>query len=365
VSDASNSDLTCDLFGAEIQAGSENDFVYSDALTTAKRLIVTPRALQRYYLDVCDGRGKADPIRHILAFDLLARFKLNFPFNTAYLDQRYSKVMQYSSAVNSAFELLPIQYSDRFADIDPLSGFKHLFSGFEELTVADTDKINHVLQYDTPQNDPLYKKNVGIFRIALGILLENAADLDDILSSLKLKVYQLEQPEKRTADLINGLGDYFGSSDYGRLKLHQLCVLAECKAFMKRFYRKSWCIEVEDVSEAWFVINYCVRSRLSLNKNVIKMLRYVQAQNRQKKFPSQRKVIKGTELPHNTVSRAMRCDPESLMGVGTLILEGFVAYDAELRGYRITEFGELVLDGNSFIKVNGKIYRPKNPLELA
>jgi hypothetical protein len=303
-----------------------------------------------------------DPIKQTLAFYLQARFKLVLPFKAAYLDRRYAEAMQNSSVVNQAYDLLPIRYKERFDEVTPFSGFTQLFSG-AEISLVEKNRAANILQLGTPEDAPNHQNNVVIYQLALDLQLENAPLINDELGSQKLPSYQPERSDKRTAGLIEALWGYFARNDYGGINYHQLCVLAECMAYMKRFFRKRWRVEVEDVLEAWYTINYCKQPRPPLSRSHGKILGYVKAQNREGKFPTQRQIIRNTRLATNIVSRAVGLNVKSMVGAGTLLVEKYLEYDDAQEGYRLTELGELALDGDFHITVGKETYVPKDPLE--
>ena len=132
---------------------------------------------------------------------------------------------------------------------------------------------------------------------------------------------------------------------------------------MKRFYRKRWRVEVEDVLEAWYIINYCKQPRPPLIQSHRKILGYVKAQNREGKFPTQRQIIRNTGLATKIVSHAVGLKIKSVVGAGILLVERYLEYDDAQGGYRLTELGELALDGDFHITVGKETYAPKDPLE--
>lgn len=332
-----------------------------DVVTKCIDLLTTPNAFLEHYLGLCKHSFN-DPVKQTLAFFLQARFKLALPFKAAYLDQRYADAMRNSSVVNQAFDLLPNRYMERFDEVTPFAGFTQFLSG-QEKNHVENNRVASILQLKAPQDDPSYQNNVVIYQLTLDLVLENAPMINDELGSQKLPSYELERSDKRTDDLIEGLWEYFEQNDYGGINRDQLLVLAQCAAYMKRFYRKRWRVEVEDVLEAWYIINHCKQPRPPLSLSLTKILRRVKAQNREGKFPTQRQIITQTGLAHNTVSKALGRKIKSRVGVGTLLVERYLSYDDVQGGYRLTELGDLALDGDFHITVAKKTYQPKNPLE--
>jgi hypothetical protein len=337
------------------------DLGSDDVVTKCVDLLTTPNAFLEHLLSLSKS-SLNDSFKQTLAFYLLARFKLDLPFNAAYLDQRYADAMRNSSVVNLAYDFLPIRYKDRFDEVSPFSGFTQFFSGAEIVRV-EKNRIASILQLKASQDDLTYQNDVVIYQLALDLVLENAPLINDGLGSQKLPSYQQERSDKRTGDLIEAFWGYFERNDYGGINYHQLIVLAECIAYFKRFCRKRWRVEVEDVLEAWYIINYCKQPRPPLSQSHRKILGYVKAQNREEKFPSQRQIIKQTALAHNTVSQALGLSIMGSAGAGTLLVERYLEYDDAQGGYRLTELGELSLDSDFHITVGKETYVPKNPLE--
>jgi hypothetical protein len=357
--DIAEDSSTCDLTSCEHEFNL--DLGHTDIITKCADLLTTPNALLRFYLDLSNC-SLNDPIKQTLAFHLQARFKLVLPFKAAYLDQRYADAMLNSSVVNDAYNLLPIRYKERFDEVNPLSGFTHFFSG-AEISHIERGRIASILELKPPHHDPNYRKNAEIYDLTLDLLLENVPLINDDFGSQKLPSYQQERSDKRTADLIEGLWGYFERNDYGGINHHQLWVLAECMAYMKRFYRKRWRVEVEDVLEAWYIINHCKKPRPHLGRRILKILGRVKAQNREGKFPTQRQIIKQTGLAYNTVSQAIGLKIKSKEGAGLLLVQRYLDYDDDQGGYRITDLGELALDSDFHITIGTETYQPKNPLE--
>lgn len=339
----------------------DSDLSYADVITKCIDLLMTPNAFLGHYLNLCSRIGN-DRIRQTLAFFLQARFKLDLQFKATYLDRRYEDEMWNSSVMNKAYDLLPNRYQERFNKVRPFSGFTQFFSG-EVISPKENQEIGSILQLNTPADNPNYRKDVTIYQLGLDLVLEDAPSINDALGSQMLPRYQYEPSYKRTADLIHGLGGYFERNDYGGVNYQQLCVLAECMAYMKRFYRKRWSVEVEDVMEAWFIINYCKQPRPPLSPSRQTILDHVKAKNRGGSLPTQRQIIKKTGLATKTVNHALGLKITSAAGAGTLIVEGYVEYDDAQGGYRLTELGELALDSDFHVIVGEKTYQPKNPLE--
>ena len=269
--------------------------------------------------------------------------------------------MHNSSVVSLAYDLLPNRYKERFDEVSPFSGFTQFFSG-AEISRVEKNRISSILQLNAQQDDPSYQNDVVTYQLAFDLALENAALINDALGSQKLPSYELERSDKRTDNLIEGLWEYFEQNDYGGINCHQLLVLTQCTAYMKRFYRKRWRIEVEDVLEAWYVINHCKQPRPPLSPSHKRILRYVTTQNREGTFPSQRQIKKQSGLACNTVSQALGLKINSNEGAGMLLVQRYLKYDDDQAGYRITDLGELALDSDFHITVGEETYVPKNPL---
>jgi hypothetical protein len=160
-----------------------------------------------------------------------------------------------------------------------------------------------------------------------------------------------------------GLGDYFAQQGYTGLNYQQLIVVAECIAYVKRFYRRYWRVETEDVLQAWFFINFFKRPRPPLSQSSKKILHYIWRQNLEGKFPTQRRIIKKTALSAKVVNNAVGLKIKRPGGSGKLIIQGYLEYNIDQAGYQLTQLGELELTDDFHITVDGTIFRPKSILE--
>jgi hypothetical protein len=334
---------------------------YEDIATAAAELIRVPHAFLNSYSDLTQKRSLSDPIVTALAFYLLPRLKLGLPFSAGYSDREYFRVMANSSSVNATYDLLSGRNKERFIEKNPFAGFAQFFAN--EARTNETAKVFAILDHDGHENDVHDQIEINTFQLGLELLFDDAVAINDDLGSLKLPRYEQQKSDSRTADLINALGVYFTKNDYGGINYLQLVILEECIAYVKRFHRHHWHVEIEDVLEAWYIINHCKQPRPPLSRSLRKILDYVKAQNGQGKFPTQRQIIKQTGLAYNTVSQALGLKIKSWEGTGTLIVGGYVEYDDGCGGYRITEFGELTIDSDFHITVGKETYVPKNPLE--
>lgn len=336
---------------------------YEDIATAAAEMIRTPHAPLNFFLALTKDRSLSDPILRTMAFYLLCRFKLSLIFDSRYVDTLYVGALSSSSLINETFELLPVRYQERFEGAAPFAGFLQFIAACD-ISRIDNNATLTVLQSKTITADSRKRMaKVQVFQEALLLTLEDDPVTNENLRTLQVPSYERLKPEKRTEALILGLRDYFARGDYYGINYQQLLVLAECAAYVKRFYRERWRVEVEDVLEAWYIINYCKQPRAPLSPSLRTILTAIQALNRARIFPSQRQVIKKTGLANNTVSQAVGLKIKRWEGAGRLIVAGYVEYDDCRGGYRLTELGELALDNNFHITVGKENYVPKNPLE--
>jgi hypothetical protein len=332
-----------------------------DTATKAVKLIKKPHAFLDHFIEMQKARSVSSPFLLSLAFYLLPQLKLQLPLAAKFLDKKYAEAMFNSSAVNLTYEVLPSRYQERFNDLNPFSGFKQFFVQ-RDISLLKADRANQLLQ-KTVKDCSNNQFEVVTFHVALELLLENAPSLNDDLGLLTLSSYKQQPSNKETGGLIVALGDYFARNDYGGVNYQQLTVLAECIAYVKRFHRNLWRVEVEDVLEAWFLINYCRKPRPPLKDEHKRILEVIGSQNRAGLFPTQRKIIKKTDLSNNTVSKAIGLEIQSKEGRGYLIVDGYVEFLDAQKGYQLTELGRLALTNDFQITVSRRTYRPKNPLE--
>lgn len=333
---------------------------YEDVAASAFDLIKTPQALLNFFLDVQKARSVSSPFLVTLAFYLLAQLKLQRRIGASYLDRQYADAMLNSSVVNLTHEVLSSRYQERFDDLNPFSGFKEFFAR-RDISRSKSDRFVASLQC-SPEDDSTYKVKVDIFHLTLELQLDDVPEINDTLPQ-KLPSCEQQRSNKQTEDLIVALGDYFARNDYAGINYQQLVVLAECIAYVKRFHRNLWRVEVEDVLESWFLINYCRHPRPPLTLTTKNVLNAIDSKNRAGIFPSQRQIIATTGIANNTVNHALGLKIKSREGVGKLILDGYVEYDYAEEGYRLTDLGKLVLTNDFHITVSDTTYHPKNPLE--
>jgi hypothetical protein len=284
------------------------------------------------------------------------------PINSKYLDRLFDDAIVNSSAVNIIFEFLPATQQDRFIDRNPFSGFGQ-FIATRRVSSSENDRTLSTLSQISPSSSSEYKLKFAAFQSALGILLEDEHSINEELGNRKLPAYIQQQSDHRTANLIEALGGYFAEHDYGGVHYQQLIVIAECIAFLKRFYRCRWHIETEDVLEAWFFVNFFKRPSPPLSQSSKIILRYISAQNSAGKFPTQRQIIRRTGLGNKVVSYAVGLRIKRPGGSGKLILQGYVEYNFDQEGYKLTQLGELALTNDFHITVDGTTFQPKSTLE--
>jgi hypothetical protein len=336
---------------------------YEDVATAAAELIKEPHAFLDLLLELTEYRSLSDRILRSLVFYLLPRFKLRLLFDCRYLDKMYAHAMLGSSLVNETFELLPRKYQECFGEAAPFAGFLQFIAALD-INCKDNHAARSILQLDASNAD-LYKQQLksSVFRQALLLSLNDDPDVNEALGTRQMPNYEQLEPEKRTEALILELRDYFAQGDYYGINFQQFLVLEECIAYVKRFHRESWRVEVEDALEAWFFVNYCKKPRSQLNDNNKNILRFIDLQNLQGKLPSQRQIISRTRLANKTVNNAVGVKIKTEGEAGALIIQGYVEYDHVEKGYRLTVLGRTALTNDFYVRINGKLYRPKNPLE--
>lgn len=334
---------------------------FEDIDTKAIDLLNKPDALLNFLLDL-QKPSITDPIITSLVFYLLPRLKLNLQIGAKLLDQRYASALLNSSIVNKTYELLPERYKELFGNFNLFSGFMQCIA-CNDISLDETDRIRSVLSISSQKDSTSQKTDFGTFRLSLELLLDDAQDINDCLGSETLPSYQQLRSNQSTSGLIDKLGDYFTKNDYSGVNYEQLVLLMECIAYVRRFARKSWRVEIEDVLEAWFFVNYYRTPRPPLKRNEKEILQMIELHNRQDVFPTQRKIIKKTNLAIKTVNKALGLNINSRDGRGSLLVDRYVDYDESRKGYCITELGKIALTNDFYINVGQRTYRPKNPLK--
>jgi hypothetical protein len=330
-----------------------------DVATKCIELLTTPNALLEFYLDLSRTRSLSGPIVRAFALLLLPRLKLDLPLNSKYLDRLFVDALKNSSLANLVFEFLPPNLKERFIVSSPFAGFEQ-FIVTRDISPAENDRTLSILGPNSPNSGLDYQLKAAAFQSALGLLLEDEHSINEDLGNCKLPVYEQEQSLSVTANLIMGLGDYFAQQDYAGLHYQQLIVVAECIAYTKRFYRRYWRVEIEDVLQAWFFINFFKRPRPPLSQNSKKILLYIWRQNAEGKFPTQRQIIKKTGLSTKVVSNAVGLKIKRPEGSGRLIIEGHVEYNIDQQGYQLSQLGEFALTNDFHVTVDGTTFRPKS-----
>ena len=333
-----------------------------DVGTQCIELLTTPNALLKFHLDLSMTRSLSEPQVRAFALLLLSRLKLDLPLNSKYLDRLFDDTLANSSAVNLVFEFLPATLQERFIARKPFAGFTQ-FMAARDISPSKNDRTLSILGPTNSCSSFEHKIKSATFQSALGMLLEDEHSINEELGNRKLPVYTQQRSDHRTASLIEALGGYFAQHDYGGLHYQQLTVIAECIAFVKRFYRCCWRVETEDVLEAWFFINFFKKPRPPLIPSSKKILRYICRENREGKLPTQRQIIKKTGLSAKVVNNAVGLKIKRPGGSGKLIILGYLDYNIDQKGYRLTELGELALSNDFHITVDGTTFWPKSILE--
>jgi hypothetical protein len=331
-----------------------------DVATKCIELLTKPNALLEFYLDLSKTRLLIEPIVRAFALLLLPRLKLNLLFKSKYLDRLYANALANSSLANLVFEFLPPNLKESFIVSNPFAGFGQ-FIATRDISPAENDRTLGILGLSSSCSG--FDMKAEALQSALGLLLEDEHSINKDLANRKLPVYTQQQSDHRTANLIDALGGYFAQHDYGGVHYQQLIVIAECIAYVKRFYRCCWRVETEDVLEAWFFINFFKKPRPPLIQSSKEILRYIWRQNREAKFPTQRQIIKNTGLSNKAVSNAVGLKIKQPGGSGKLILGRYVEYNFDQEGYKLTQLGELALTNDFHITVDGTTFQPKSILE--
>ena len=347
-------------------AYSQQDYTallgFEDPATKAIELLTTEGALVKFYLDLSKTQCISEPIVRYFALVLSARLKLDLRLSSKYLDRVFTDAFVNSSAVNIIFEFLPFALKERFMSNSPFAGFGQYLA--RDISRKENDKTLSVLGSTSSYENLEYQMKVVSLQSALEILVDDEhSTINKDLQTRKLPAYAQERCDRRTENLIVRLIDYFALNDYGGLHYHQLVILQECLAYTKRFYRHRWRVEVEDVLEAWYFVNYFKAPRPTLSLSSKNILSIIDTQNRAGNFPTQRKVIKKTGLANNVISRAIGKKIKSGEGSGKLIVEGYVEFDEVKQGYRLSELGKLALTNDFHAVIDERVYRPKHPLE--
>jgi hypothetical protein len=325
------------------------------------KLLTRRNLLLSCYLELTTPISISDPVLLSLAFFLLPRLKLDLPLKSKYLDDMCAEAFVNSSAVNLTYELLPSRYEELFKHKNPFSGFKK-FVADSDISCSKNDRTLAILNLKSPQDDHRYRMKVEAFQLALELLFEDAVAINESLGSKALPSYQQLRCDQGTENLIDELYNYFARNDYGGINYQQLVFLAECIAYTKRFYRKCWRVEIEDVLEAWFFINYFRTPRSPLQGSDKGMLQAIDARNRAGVLPSQRQIIKKTGLATKTVNKALGLKINNKDGRGSFFTVGYVDYDESQKGYRLKEMGKIALTNEFYVSIDGRTYTPKDPL---
>jgi hypothetical protein len=283
--------------------------------------------------------------------------------NSKYSDHPYANAMANSSVVNQTYDLLPDMYKEKFSNRSPFWGFAPYIAA-RDISVAENSRDLSILGSTGSRKDSDYQEKVTTIQETLKLLLEDDHPINNDLETSKLPSYQLQlSSNQRTGEVIISLGDYFAKHGYGGLDYERLVILGECIAYVKRFHRQGWRVEVEDVLEAWYFVNYFKAPRPTLSLSSKKILSVIDTQNRAGNFPSQRQIIKKTGLANNVVSHAIGQNIKSGEGSGKLIIDGYVEFDDVKQGYRLSELGKLALTNDYHVVIGGRLYRPKHPLK--
>jgi hypothetical protein len=331
-----------------------------DVATKCIELLTTPNALLEFYLDLSKTRLLSEPMVRAFALLLLPRLKLGLPLNSKYLDRLFADGLANSSLANLVFEFLPPNLKERFIVSNPFAGFGQ-FVVTRDISPAENDRALSILGPNSSYSG--FDMKAEALQSALGLLLEDEHSINKDLANRKLPVYEQEQSVRLTVNLIMGLGDYFAQQDYAGLNYQQLIVVTECIAYVKRFYRRCWRVEIEDVLQAWFFVNFFKRPRPPLSQSSKKMLHYIWRENGERRFPTQRQIIKKTGLSAKVVSNAVGLKIKRPEGSGKLIIQGYVEYNIDQKGYQLTQLGELALTDDFHVTVDGTTFRPKSILE--
>lgn len=333
-----------------------------DIATKCVELLRTPNALLEFYLDLIKTQSVSDTEVRAFALFMLARLTLDLPLNSKYTDRLYPDALENSSTINVIFGFLPDNLKERFVTHNPFSGFRP-FIADKDVSSSESDRTLSVLGPRSEYGCIDFQIKATTFQSALGILLEAEHSINEDLGDRKLSTDTQMKSNQQTANLIYGLGHYFSQCDYGSLHYHQLIVIAESIAYVKRFYRDYWCVEAEDVLEAWFFINYFKKPRPPRSQSAKRILNYISKHNSEGKFPTQRQIIKETGLSIKVVSNAVGLKIKRPEGSGKLLTQGYVEYDIDREGYKLTQLGELALTNDFHISVDGTTFRPKSILD--
>lgn len=289
-----------------------------------------------------------------LAFILLAQIRLKINVPTFTTDRLFPLALSRSRAVATISEsLVPDEIKPQIAGA--FLGFEEFFHNASIRTAPrqERERINQLFGVNDKERE---SETTNLLYAALELLLTEKPPSWANLPVLK----KPERSSKEVEELIYAFGEPICEIFGGDVPLIHMSVIYEGLAFMRRFYRKRWRVEVEDVLDAWAFCDYFLKKELpKLAPAAIEILRCILARNDVSKKPSQNEIFQETGLSWGTINSYLSAKEGK---EGDLVRKGLVAVTKAEKynrySYTITQYGRYALaDGKIALEVNGKVYQ--------
>jgi len=242
---------------------------------------------------------------------------------------------------------------DRYAYLRAYKGFEQWFDrphiDFDTAIDLDIDLKRAGLQI--MKRD--FTKDLNVFRTALEALIwpsDKLSSFNGLPLEFQLPILTPDAPSIHTDNVARELHALIHSVFGGDSHYTEIMILAECRAYMKRFERNRWQVQTEDIISMWQTCMRYIEWQYQMHPEVRKLYTKMLLTNNANKGYSQWDAIKAG-VNRKYVAQELRKD------TGRGVVGGICERREGPRGYWLTERGRRLILNEFALEVDGEIIK--------